>query len=75
MKIIEVRAFAVEIEDGGYRSDVFQQGDGRLKCQSSRCASRNHFKCGHVQFVQSQGVIPPGLPPMSEEELRDLIDE
>lgn len=75
MKVLSVSFCTVEIEDtSGYRSSVFQQGDGRLKCQSSRCKSHNHFRCEHVQFVQSQHVTFPELPPLTEAELADIMD-
>jgi hypothetical protein len=75
MKVLAVRMFSVEIEDSGYRSEVFEQGDKRLKCQSHECKSRNHFKCEHVRFVQAQDIVIPGLPPLSAEDMADLIDE
>ncbi len=76
MQILEVVFGRVNIkDDSGFHSHVVLQGDGRLKCRSSRCKARNHFTCEHVAFVQSQKVVFPELPPLREEDLAALIDE
>lgn len=71
MKIIETRYSAVEVEDEQhYRSTVFLQGDGKWKCL--RC---DRLKCEHALFVKQANPTLPELPPLSEAELADLIDE
>ena len=70
MKIIEIRFSAVEIEDEQhYRSTVFLQGDGKWKCL--RC---DRLTCEHVKFVSQENPTLPELPPLSEDDLTDLID-
>jgi len=69
MKIIEVRYSAVEIEDEhGYRSDVFKQGDGKWKCL--RC---QRYRCEHARWVAQQNPILPELPPLSAEDIDDIL--
>jgi len=71
MRIIKTGYSAVEIEDErGYRSTVFKQGDGKWKCL--RC---QRYRCEHAKFVQQQNPMLPELPPLSDEDIADLIDE
>lgn len=56
MKIIEVTSSTAVLEDGGgYRSDVFLQGDGKWKCL--RC---QRYRCEHALFVKQEN---PALKP------------
>lgn len=69
MKIIETRYSAIEIEDErGYRSTVFRGDDGRWKCL--RCMRR---RCSHVLFVKQQNPTLPELPPLTDEEINDIL--
>ena len=70
MKIVAVQPYIVEIEDENrYRSTVFLQGDGRWKCL--RC---QRYRCAHAKFVKQENPTLPELPPLSTEDIADLID-
>jgi hypothetical protein len=70
MKIIATRYSAVEIEDEQrHRSTVFRSDDGRWKCL--RC---QRYRCEHALFVKQQNPILPELPPLSDDDIADLID-
>lgn len=74
--IYAIRPYTVEFVENNYHADVFLQGDKRLKCQSSRCKSRNHFRCHHTRFVEA--IVPQAAydPLVDEnEDYSDLIDE
>lgn len=70
MRIVDTRPNIVEIEDNeGYRSDVFKQGNGRLKCL--RC---QRLTCSHVKWVASQK-IEFSQHDLSGVDFSDLIDD
>jgi hypothetical protein len=71
MKIIATTYSTVEIEDEQrHRSTVFLGDDGRWKCLG--CMRR---RCSHVQFVKQQNpTLPEPPPPLSDEDIADLID-
>lgn len=70
MKIKEIRYSTVIVEDQGRDYMLFEQGDYRVKCLTC-----NRYGCEHVLFVQAQHVTFPKPPPLTDEQLRDLIDE
>lgn len=80
MYIHALRAYTVNIVETiaggiGHESSVFFQSDGRVKCHSTTCRSRNKFNCKHVRFVTQ--VVPRSAvePAPSDEDYSDLIDE
>ena len=71
MKIVATRYSVVEIEDENRnRSTVFLQGNGKWKCL--RC---QRYRCEHAKWVAQQNPALPELPPLSNEEIADLIDD
>jgi hypothetical protein len=70
-KIISTSYATVEIEDEQrYRSTVFKQGDGKWKCL--RCDRK---RCVHAKWIAAQNPTLQELPPLTKEDLADLIDE
>ena len=59
-KVIAKTLYTVDIEDQlGYRSSVFQQGDGKWKCLACQ-----RLTCEHAKWVASQNIEMPKPDPV-----------
>lgn len=72
--VVKLTHCTVELEnESSYRSDVFLQGDGRLKCLNSHCT--RSYTCEHVQFVKQHVTLPPEPPTiLTQEEIEDILN-